>query len=122
MSKPLFLKDLAIGTNFNLVGGILMQKIGNTVFKLDISTNGYSGHYVMLKLSAINTVDQKTFDHHTFKFNDYLAPKTTSRTDHHSFEVVEHCGWEWYIKQPSDKSVLMMFEDIREYCSLISGS
>ena len=117
-NKISFLKSLAVDTPFKMIGGVLMHRIGDVTFKLDICTNGYSGHYRILKLTSIDTKEHRTFDTHTFKFDDYLVIAPGSR-GHETFEVIDHCGWEWYIKKPTEKSVYQMFGEIEDYCAMM---
>ncbi len=78
--------------------------------------------YVSLKVEIIGT---KTglIDKAMFSFDDHLPTKT--RTDgrkdypignNRTFQVISHCGWEWYIAIP--KSVLPLTQAVDEYIGM----
>ena len=65
-----------------------------------------SGHYVSLKVKVVDKRKGK-IDEQTFVFDDHLdkGDRKDKRTDHpdgggRTFQVIEYCGWDWYIAVP----------------------
>lgn len=64
------------------------------------------GHYVGFRVTIINP-QMGPIDSKFFAFDDYLKQEERSdkRKDYAGgFEVIEHCGWDWYISVPGDTS------------------
>lgn len=114
-TKQAFAKALFAKTGFAVVNGTGMRKLANGLtVKASIVTTGYSGHYTGIRVEIINAL-AATADKQFFGFNSFLRKAPGSRADYDSFEVIEHCGWEWYILTPSVASIAEMFEEIDNY-------
>lgn len=84
---------------FTWVGRTAMFRVeGRGTFKLSIWTGGTHGR--VSGLEGVFTADAGTQEHITFRFDDYLTIDPSGRTDHDRIEVIEHCGWKWYITRP----------------------
>ena len=114
-SKHTFAQSLFANTQFVVVNGTGMRKLANGLtVKASIVTNGYSGHYTGIRVEIVNA-GAATADRQYFDFDSYLRKAPGSRQDYNDFEVIEHCGWEWYILTPSVASIKEMFAEIDEY-------
>lgn len=115
MQKQKFMQKLFAGTPFTVVNGAGMRTLANgNVVKATIETGNISGHYRKLLVKVINP-REATVDQLGFVFDSYLTKTENSRKDHDTFEVVEHCGWEWYILTPTLSSIKNMFDEIEDY-------
>jgi hypothetical protein len=65
--------------------------------RIEIVTRGTVGDYRAFKVSILSK-QEGVIDQHVFAFDDYFAETTDNRIER--FEVVEHCGWKWYIEKP----------------------
>jgi hypothetical protein len=86
----------------------IYQIDGARLAKVELSTYGTAGQYEGFRVTVINKVTGKV-DEKFFRFDDYLDPSLDARTDgrkdypiggNRCFEVVYHCGWDWYIARP----------------------
>ena len=80
------------------VGRTAILRLRRGTFQLSIWTGGTHGR--VSGLEGVFTADAGTQEHITFRFGDHLSIDPTGRTDHDRIEVIEHCGWSWYIARP----------------------
>lgn len=84
---------------FKWIGRSAMFRVeGRGTFKLSIWTGGTQGQ--VAGLDGVFTADAGTQEHITFRFEDHLSIDPTGRHAHDRIEVIEHCGWHWYIARP----------------------
>jgi hypothetical protein len=76
----------------------ILRVPGRGTFQLDIWNDGHGGH--VSGLNGAFTADAGTQEKITFRFADHLTVDPSGRTDHHTIEVIEHCGWHWYVTKP----------------------
>jgi hypothetical protein len=115
MQKQKFMQNLLADTKFKVINGVGMRTLANgNVVKVSIETNGTFGHYRKLLVKVINP-RESTVDMLDFVFDNYLTKAENSRKDHDTFEVVEHCGWVWYILTPTLSSIHNMLDEIEDY-------
>ena len=115
MQKQKFMQNLLADTEFKVINGVGMRTLANgNVVKVSIETNGHSGHYRKLLVKVINP-RESTVDMLDFVFNNFLTKAEKSRKDYDTFEVIEHCGWEWYILTPTLSSIHNMLDEIEAY-------
>jgi len=115
MQKHKFAQKLFNGTGFVVINGTGMRRLHNGLtVKASIVTTGHSGHYTGIRVEIINAL-APAVDRQYFGFDSFLRKAPGSREDYTTFEVIDHCGWEWYILTPSQKSIDEMFASINEY-------
>ena len=120
MSKQAFMQNLLKGSKFKVINGNGMRKLDNgNVVKCTINTNQCSGHYQKLVVTIINQTDGQ-LDRTAFQFDELLEhakndhPNANTRD---SLQVIEHCGWNWYINKPTQSSIKSMIDVIEEHIS-----
>ena len=112
-----FLDQFAIQSNFEVIGTTLMMKTEGLTAKLTLSTSGTHQHWTGFTLKIVSRKSQEVVDTQTFKFSDHLVKQAGSR-DHTKFEVIQHCGWVWYIMTPTIHSIDHMMSTIEKYISM----
>lgn len=125
MSKELFMKKLlkpVAGCEIlNSIG--FVQLPNNRLAKLTLSTSSThdliptSGTYKSVRVSIIEK-NSGEIDAELFCFDDYLEIDKTKRTDARGFKVIDHCGWNWYILIPTNKSLKKYTEAINAYIQM----
>lgn len=116
MSKQQFITNLLKGTNCEVVSGAGIKKLsGDRLVKYSMSQGRCGGDYVGVLVEIINK-NSGVLDRLVFNFDEHLkAPKCDKNNPH--FHVIEHCGWQWYINQPSTVNVRNMVNAINSYVS-----
>jgi hypothetical protein len=117
--KHIFVSGLLKGTNCKIINSVGMRKLkSGATAKLSMATGTSHGHYDRLKLEILD-VNHGKLDVRTFIFNEVLQHDKTnnhpSRSLRATLEVVDHCGWEWYINTPTKASIKTMIDDINDY-------
>lgn len=76
--------------------------------RLTLTTNGKHQHWEGMRGKVFHKQSGE-LDHQTFMFDDFLSASLGQRKDGRSdhplgsntcFQVIEHCGWHWYISEP----------------------
>jgi hypothetical protein len=92
---------------------------GNRRAKVELDNQNYADHYSAFRVTIINT-HEGTVDTKLFRFADYIPYQRVDnrQTDllTQPFEVISHCGWEWYIAVPKDVKPLV--RAIEEYIEI----
>jgi hypothetical protein len=94
---------------FDLVGIHVLDQDRRA--RIELATYGTSDHYPGFRVTILNKREGKV-DEKFFQFDDYLDRSLAARTDGRDnyptrglgrcYEVIGHCGWDWYIATPKD--------------------
>ena len=70
----------------------------------------YEGYSVVIVNKQTGTIAS-----HYFAFDEYLQGKINERTLNVNYQIIEHCGYGWYINVPSRDSVDSMSNIMMNY-------
>ena len=117
--KHIFTQHLIKGAHFTTIDSIGMRKLkSGAVAKIRLSTGQHHKHYDRLELQILD-VNKGVVDTRTFVFNEILQHDLTNPHPNSSkrdtLEIIEHCGWAWYINKPTTASIKTMIAAINEY-------
>lgn len=107
---------LALGYPAEWIGAELYVSLDDTRrVVISIHTTGTAEHYNRLAAKVVSKTSGP-IDDRSFGFMAFLGG--VSRTDwresvHDRFEVIDHCGWDWYIAVPS--TTLPLTEAVAAY-------
>jgi hypothetical protein len=115
-TKSQFINSLGF-EGFKNFGLTLIKEINNTAnIKITLVTNGRAGHYEGLTLEIVKK-DEGVIDEVLVLFDDVLEIKSYNE-GFEGLEVIESCGWEWYVNKPTSKSLGQLRNTVEEFISL----
>lgn len=120
-TKTEFCRSLWWKIDIHWSGLVGLHRLGDKrVVKLVLDTHGYVKHYPGIRVTVLNK-EEGPVDVTYFEFDEHLDTSMDGRADDRedfplhgnvTFEVIEHCGWQWYIAVP---------ETTRPFCAAIEA-
>jgi hypothetical protein len=77
------------------------------VAKIQMVIGGTSGHYVGLRVTILDT-NKGEIDSKTIRWEDHLAMSDFRKNDDGRLVVIDHVGWDWYIRKPVDEKAICL--------------
>lgn len=94
--------------DWTLIGSVAYRRGPYGTFKLETWSGGTSGHVAGVR-GTYTPHSGGDADHIVFEFADLLVvtkPNHQNWRDGQRVEVIEHCGWDWYMCAPDSLSPL----------------
>lgn len=88
--------------------------------EIELCDYNYGGHYSGYVVKIVHKENGK-ISSQSFRFNDYLKGREDDRGhEQRGFEIISHCGINWYIAIPKNEEVDAMANKILEYVVVYS--